>query len=43
MMTVGKVRELGFRELLDKPYTVRSLAETVDRVLHQTHSSAPAK
>jgi PAS domain S-box-containing protein len=42
MMTSEKVRELGFRELLDKPYTVRSLAESVDRVLRQSASAQPA-
>jgi PAS domain S-box-containing protein len=34
LMTAKKIRELGFRELLDKPCTARVLAETVERVLH---------
>jgi hypothetical protein len=33
-MTAEKVRELGFRELLNKPSTGRALGETVHRVLH---------
>jgi len=33
-MTAGKVRELGFRELMVKPGTVQTLGETVHRVLH---------
>jgi CheY-like chemotaxis protein len=33
MMTVEKMRELGFRELLSKPCTVRALGETVERAL----------
>jgi signal transduction histidine kinase/ActR/RegA family two-component response regulator len=36
VMTAEKVRELGFRELLSKPSTVRTLGETVHRVLRQT-------
>jgi len=38
-MTAGKVRELGFRELLSKPSTARTLAETVQRVLQATASA----
>jgi CheY-like chemotaxis protein len=38
-MTSEKVRELGFRGLVDKPSTARTLGEAVHRVLHQT---APA-
>jgi PAS domain S-box-containing protein len=34
LMTEEKVRELGFRELLNKPSSVQNLAETVQRVLH---------
>jgi hypothetical protein len=34
-MTAAKVRELGFRELLDKPGSARILGETVQRVLQQ--------
>jgi CheY-like chemotaxis protein len=33
VMTAQKVRELGFRELLSKPITLRTLGETVHRVL----------
>ena len=40
VMTAGKVRELGFRELLNKPSTARALAEAVHRVLHP---SAPTE
>ena len=36
MMTAAKVSELGFRELLSKPSTAQTLAETVHRVLHPT-------
>jgi CheY-like chemotaxis protein len=39
MMTVGKIRELGFRELLGKPSNARTLGETVHRVLQQTAST----
>ena len=39
-MTVKKVRELGFRELLEKPTTARSLGESVHRVLANEKSSA---
>jgi len=35
VMTAGKARELGFRELLSKPVTARTLAEAVRRVLEQ--------
>jgi len=42
-MTAAKAQELGFRELLDKPSTVRSLGETVHRVLRQNKSSSPVK
>ena len=37
--TAGKARELGFRELLSKPSTARSLGEVVHRGLHQTTST----
>ncbi len=40
IMTVKKVRELGFRELLEKPTTARSLGESVHRVLANEKSSA---
>jgi CheY-like chemotaxis protein len=36
VMTFERVRELGFRELLNKPSTLRTLGETVHRVLHPT-------
>ena len=39
LMTAAKVRELGFRELLGKPSTARTLGETVHRVLQQTAST----
>jgi CheY-like chemotaxis protein len=39
VMTAEKVRELGFRELLSKPSTLRTLGETVHRVLQPTASS----
>jgi PAS domain S-box-containing protein len=39
VMTAEKVRELGFRELLGKPYTARTLGDTVHRVLQQIASS----
>jgi CheY-like chemotaxis protein len=39
VMTAAKVRELGFRELLSKPSTARTLGETVHRVLQQTAST----
>jgi CheY-like chemotaxis protein len=35
VMTDVKARELGFRELLSKPSTARTLGEAVHRVLHQ--------
>jgi PAS domain S-box-containing protein len=35
ILTTGKVRELGFQELLDKPAQARSLGEAVYRALHQ--------
>jgi hypothetical protein len=35
-MTNEKVRELGFRELLNKPSNPRTLGETVKRALHPT-------
>ena len=38
-MTAEKVRELGFRELLNKPCTARILAETVKRGLHLAGAS----
>jgi hypothetical protein len=34
VMTAGKVRELGFRELLGKPATGRTLGEAAHRALH---------
>jgi CheY-like chemotaxis protein len=40
VMNAGKARDLGFRELLTKPSTARTLGEMVHRVLHPT-SSAP--
>ena len=36
VMTVEKVRELGFRDLLTKPTTARALGEAVHRALHPT-------
>ena len=36
VMTAEKVRLLGFKELLSKPSTARTLGETVHRVLHPT-------
>lgn len=39
VMTPTKVRELGFRELLSKPSTARTLGETVHRVLQQAASA----
>jgi DNA-binding NtrC family response regulator len=39
LMTAAKLRELGFRELLSKPSTARTLGETVYRVLQQTPST----
>jgi PAS domain S-box-containing protein len=39
VMTPAKVRELGFRELLSKPSTARTLGETVYRVLQQAASA----
>jgi DNA-binding NtrC family response regulator len=41
VMTAQKVRELGFRELLSKPISLRTLGETVHRVLQPTVSSKP--
>jgi len=35
LMTDQTVREMGFREMLSKPTTVRALAEAVDRALHR--------
>ena len=40
VMTAEKVRALGFRELLSKPSTARTLGETVHRVLQPAASSA---
>ena len=37
-MTEEKVRELGFRELLNKPSTIQTLGEAVHRVLHPATS-----
>jgi len=34
LITAEKLRALGFRELLNKPSTIRTLGETVHRVLH---------
>jgi PAS domain S-box-containing protein len=39
VLTAEKAHELGFRELLIKPSTARTLGETVHRVLHQTAST----
>ena len=42
VLTVKGVRELGFRELLEKPTTARSLGESVHRVLtHFRAQTAP--
>ena len=43
VMTAGKVRELGFRELLSKPCTARVLGEAVHRVLHHTVATETPK
>ncbi|HUX72631.1 MAG TPA: PAS domain S-box protein [Steroidobacteraceae bacterium] len=43
VMTEEKVKELGFRELLLKPYTIRSLGESVYRVLHPPHPAQPSQ
>ena len=37
-LTEEKVRELGFRELLNKPSTIQTLGEAVHRVLHPAAS-----
>ncbi len=34
LLTPGRVRELGFREMLNKPTTAQALGEAVARVLH---------
>ncbi len=34
LLTPGRVRELGFREILNKPTTAQALGEAVARVLH---------
>ena len=39
VLTAGKVRELGFQEILSKPSTARTLGETVHRVLQRTAST----
>jgi CheY-like chemotaxis protein len=39
MMTAERVHALGFRELLFKPCTARTLGETVHRALLQTDST----
>ena len=39
MMTAGKASQLGFRELLNKPSTARTLGEAVHRVLERTPST----
>ena len=39
VLTTEKARELGFRELLIKPSSIRILGEIVHRVLHQTAST----
>ena len=36
VMTPEKIRSLGFRELLNKPTTARTLGEAVQRVLHSS-------
>jgi hypothetical protein len=38
VLTAEKVRQLGFRELLNKPISLRTLGETVHGVLHPTAS-----
>jgi len=40
LMTSEKVREMGFRELLNKPSTARSLGESVHRVLYGDPAAA---
>ena len=42
VLTGEKVRQLGFRELLNKPISLRTLGETVHRVLHQTAFASPS-
>lgn len=39
VLTVKRVRELGFRELLEKPATARSLGAAVHRVLAHARST----
>jgi len=39
VMTPGKARELGFREVLSKPTTARTLGEVVHRVLQEAAST----
>lgn len=41
VLTAGKVRELGFRELLSKPCTARALAEAVHGVLPRKEMEPP--
>jgi FixJ family two-component response regulator len=43
VLTAGKVRELGFQELLSKPCTARALAEAVHRALQQTATNQITK
>ncbi len=43
VMTAEKARELGFRELMSKPTTARTLGETVHRVLHQMAATGVLK
>ena len=40
-LTTGKIREMGFQELLEKPVNARALGEMVNRVLHPSASPAP--
>jgi FixJ family two-component response regulator len=39
VLNTAKARKLGFRELLSKPSTARTLGEMVHRVLHTTDST----
>ena len=41
VMNAEKTRELGFREMLDKPCNARKLGETIQRVLHPSLTDPP--
>jgi DNA-binding NtrC family response regulator len=42
ILTAGKVRELGFQELLTKPGSARTLGEAVHRALHRQPVTNPS-